>query len=418
MKNRSQSATLRDLLVDDWSRIVVMTGARQTGKTTLTRQATRAGDWRYFLLDDVQVAHALDAMTPAAWAKAFPRVVLDEVQKHPHLWHKVKAIHDSHPETRFILTGSAQLMLMGAVKETLAGRCHLMEMMPLTLLELQTNDWSDAIHESPFQSILKQGHVVEEPLPFSLMQRSADRREALAFYLAYGGYPALVRAGGTPAKRRRWLEDYVRTYLERDVMDIGDVRDQAAFRRALLHLAHASGELLVPSALAGRAGLQAATLKRFIRLLEMSYTAFVLPAWSKNPHKRLAKSGKTHFLDPGLLRALTGHEGPLTGPMLESAIVAEMFKQGRNAGVPARAFHHLRTSDGREIDCLIELPNGYCAYEIKSANRIRTTDARHLRQLDAILDKPILDAAVLSFDEDSRELEPGIFARPFAQFLA
>jgi predicted AAA+ superfamily ATPase len=418
MKNRGIGFRLEEILSDDWTRIVVLSGARQTGKTTLARRATTGRNaWSYHLLDDEQVAEGLKGLAPDVWASAMPLVVLDEVQKRPGLLDKVKAVHDLHPETRILLTGSAQLMLLDAVRESLAGRCHFIELLPLSLPEIRTQGWDDLVQPTAFQGVLASGRVAE-PLPESLQPQAGARQQAVMDYLRWGGFPPLYRLGATDEKRDRWLRDYVRTYLDRDVRDLADIRKLETFSRVVRHLAHDSGNLLVPSAAAGRAGVQTTTLQRFLRLLDMSYIAFVLPAWERNAHKRLAKSPKLHFWDPGILRTLTSNSGPLTGAAFESAIVAEMLKQAMNAGLSKDAFHHLRTSDGREIDVLIELPAGYCAYEIKSAAKVRKTDARHLRNLDTILDKPVLEAAVLSHDPISRELEPGIRAHSITAFLS
>lgn len=155
---------------------------------------------------------------------------------------------------------------------------------------------------------------------------------------------------------------------------------------------------------------------RYLRYLELSYQILVLPAWSRNEEKRLVKAPKLHFLDYGVLQAVVGKWGSPTGFEFESMIVSELYKQAKSIRSEAR-FYYLRTVDGREVDLLVELPIGYLAIEIKSAERVHPSDARHLLHLDEYLDKPLLHAFVLSNDPETRELLPGITALHVASLL-
>jgi len=137
----------------------------------------------------------------------------------------------------------------------------------------------------------------------------------------------------------------------------------------------------------------------------------------KNPLKRLSKSPKIHFLDPGVQRAIVRNRGDLSGHAYESAIIAEIIKQLRI--IPFQGmFHHLRTLDGREVDFLLELENGYIAFEVKMTDNVTKADARHLPGLDEILDKPVLGSFVLSNDPEIKRLEGNIQALPAAMFLS
>jgi len=159
------------------------------------------------------------------------------------------------------------------------------------------------------------------------------------------------------------------------------------------------------------------TARRFLRYLELSYQVLVLQPYHRNKHKRLVKMPKIHFLDPGVQRAITGRRGTPTAAEFESAVVAEIVKQLRNAHLPV-ALHHLRTHDGREVDLLMELDAGFVAVEIKAGARVSPSDARHLRGLQDLLDKPLLKAFILSRDRNARPLEPGVLALPVAWALA
>jgi predicted AAA+ superfamily ATPase len=141
-----------------------------------------------------------------------------------------------------------------------------------------------------------------------------------------------------------------------------------------------------------------------------------LQPWQRNPLKRLSKNPKLHFLDPGIQQAVLRKQGELSGHEYESAIVAEIYKQFMQSAIPGELYH-LRTSDGREIDLLIELEEGYIAIEIKYTRNAGSIDARHLSGLDQILDKPVIHSFILSNDMNVKQLTSGITAIPAAMFL-
>jgi len=148
----------------------------------------------------------------------------------------------------------------------------------------------------------------------------------------------------------------------------------------------------------------------------MSYQAITLSAWSRNQNKRLAKAPKLHYLDNGVLQAVLQKRGGITGFEFESLVVAEIFKQLRSNRVDA-PLYHLRTLDGREVDLLVELSSGYLAFEIKMADRVAASDARHLRGLADFLDKPLLHSFILSQDPRTFTVSKGITAVHAASFL-
>ncbi|GAB6276781.1 MAG: hypothetical protein SAMD01599839_13210 [Rectinema sp.] len=181
-------------------------------------------------------------------------------------------------------------------------------------------------------------------------------------------------------------------------------------------MAQQTGTVLNSSAIARHIGVSPKTAQRYIRYLELSYQALILPAWSRNENKRLVKSPKIHFLDYGVLQAVIQKRGSPTGFEFESLIAAEMYKQARNATADVH-FFYLRTLDGLEVDLLVELAQGYLAFEIKSAERVSPVDARHLRGLGEFLDKPLLHSFVLSNDPETKSLTPDITAVHAAYFL-
>jgi predicted AAA+ superfamily ATPase len=413
MHNRTISEYLQQKANSRFGRITVLTGARQTGKTTLVRQLFP--DYTYITLDDPVTRPDYARIAAAQWQERYPLAILDEVQKLPALIDSIKATYDVYPHTRYILLGSSQILLLEKVRETLAGRAALVELYPLTLPERQTMDWSDSIPPSRLVRLL-QGE------PASILQgiprtdtAYAKAESAWSDYLEYGAMPAIVDASLTVTDKREWLHDYIRTYLQRDVRDLGNLRELEPFVRAQKSLAALGGQLLNISELAKQAGIATATAKRFITYLEISYQVITLAPWFRNLNKRLAKSPKVHFLDPGIQRVLLNRTGTLTGNELESAVVAEVYKQIKTHALPVDCYH-LRTVDGREVDLLLELENGYVALEIKASQHVSHSDARHLHDLESLLDKPLLHALVVSNDPQIHQWG-AVTAVPFAWLL-
>jgi predicted AAA+ superfamily ATPase len=413
--NRTLAGALERRVHGKLARATILTGARQTGKTTLLRRVF--GAWPYISFDDPVARPAYTAMSAPEWRARFPRAVLDEVQKAPAIIETIKAVLDSDPKARYVLSGSSQILLLSRAKETLAGRVSIDELWPSTLPELATASWDDPVRpsrllrwlDSPEDARLLDGVPTSEPA-FGHARRLFDH------YLRWGGMPALSATEVPDGERRDWLRDYRRTYLERDVADLASLRDLEPFVRAQTAIGHRTGTLLNVADFARAAGVSHPTAQRFLRYLELSYQVVVLAPYYRNADKRLAKQAKVHFIDPGVWRSVVGHWGPLAGAAYESAIVAEIIKQTRNAGVEAR-FFHLRTHDGREVDLLIELEGGFVAIEVKQTRRVARTDGRHLLGLAELLDRPVLGAFVVSEDPAVRMLAPGVRALPAAWVL-
>ena len=396
MKNRNLFQRLQKKASSPFGRITVLTGARQTGKTTLIRKAFP--DYSYITLDDPITRPDYARLSATQWHERYPVVILDEVQKLPALVDSVKAVYDLYPESRFILSGSSQIFLLSKISESLAGRAALLELYPLTLPERLTESWEDPVRPSRLIKLLsgKNREILNGIPQTELSYAKAER--TFSDYLAFGSMPAIIDENIEAHEKREWLRDYIRTYLQRDVRDLANLRELEPFVRAQKALANLSGELLNTSQLAKQSGISMQTAKRFVHYLELSYQVFQLPPWFRNQKKRLVKSPKVHFLDPGIQRILLGRSGTLTGNEFESAVVSEVIKQIKSEALEV-SLYHLRTLDGREVDLLIELENGYIALEIKSSVKVTQSDARHLFHLDDILDKPLLQALLVSNDQ-------------------
>ena len=397
-------------------RLIALTGARQTGKTTLVQAGFP--NYTFVSLEDPILRPEYIAMSAAQWYHQYPRVVLDEIQKAPSIVESIKAVYDRYTDSRAILLGSSQILLMEQIRESLAGRISLFELYPLTLPELMTDGSNDPVVESRLIQYLRTANrgVLTSGIPLQSV-RYATAAEHFDRYLDFGGMPVVSDPVLSRDDRYGWLQDYLRTYLQRDLRDLANLRDLVPYVRMLRALGGLAGGLLNISELARLSGVTHQTAKRFVTYLEISYQVVQLQPWFRNRSKRLSRSPKVHFLDPGIQRAVLNRRGPPSGTAFESAVVSEIYKQMRNAGIPADCYH-LRTFDGREVDLLIETESSFVPIEIKSRDRVSHTDARHLRRLEEVLDKPVLQSLVLSNDPRIRDLGDGVLGLPVGWALS
>jgi len=399
-------------------RIIVLTGARQTGKTTIAQHCFN--DYVYLAIDDVVKSREFLNLTAAQWAKIYPQAVLDEVQCAPQLLHSIKATYDQFADTRYVLLGSSQFLLLEKIRESLAGRCVIFEIYPLTLPELLSDNINESIERSSFfVDFVNNKQHIEDIFPsFVLDPNYASKKNGYDYYLRFGGYPALTDSDLTDTEREEWLDMYVRTFLERDIRDLVSFRDLMPFVKLQQYLANTTGMLVNFSTMAKETAVSMPTIQRYVRYLAISYQSITLPAWVANPLKKLVRAPKVHFLDTGVLRAvLQKHKSILTGSEFESAIVAEIYKQIKTYRLPLTCYH-LRTQDGREIDLLLEAADYFIAIEIKLSEHITHKYSSHLRDLQAILPKPIKHSFVLSNDVGVKHFSENITAIHAAAFLS
>jgi len=413
MKNRQLKNLILQKSDSKTGRILVFTGARQTGKTTLSKKVFP--DFEFISVEDPVLRSRYVQLSALQWKNLYPRAILDEVQKEPVLIESIKSVYDQWPEPRYVLSGSSQLLLMEKVRESLAGRCAIFELFPLTLPELRTQSWDETVEASVFQQYITTKD--SNWLPSSFFDKQiAAKQKAWEHYLQFGGYPFVSDEELTTQEKLDWLRNYVKTYLERDIRDLALFRDLEPFVKLQRYTAINTGNLINASAVATQLGISAKTVSRYITYMEISYQTILLPAWSHNENKRLVKMPKIHFLDPGIMQTVLQKQGGITGNEFESLVIAEIYKQAKNMQANAR-FYHIRTYDGKEIDLLIELSDGYLAFEIKMKEVADKQDARHLATLAEILDKPLLHSFLLTNDPETRQFGEGITALNTAYFL-
>lgn len=399
---RQIQAELKTLHARERGRLIVLTGARQTGKSTLAGMAFPG--YPRIDLDSAFERAVYERMGPDEWRQRYPQAIIDEAQKLPAIFETIKACYDRDETVRYLLLGSSKIRLLSQVRETLAGRVALRELYPLALPELMAQM---AGAERPRQSRLVSLLSADDPAAAAgalfpggvvLGERVASARRSWESYLGWGGMPVLRRPGWTDEDRFEWLHDYQQTYLHRDLMDLTRINRLEPFARAQQAAALRTAQRINFADLARLSGVSPPTAREYLRYLEIGDQVRLLPGWYRNLEKRLTRQPKLHFLDPGIRRGILRKRGMTDGAEFESAVVAEVVKQCANARLSVE-LSHLRTSDGREVDLLVEREDGFVAIECKQTRRVSSADLRHLRSLDVLLDKPLLLGLMVSNDE-------------------
>lgn len=371
---------------------VVVTGPRQSGKTTLTRDLI-AGPRRFLTLDDpdVRVQARLDPdsllagsaspQPPVGFARLQDRtdtgappggsglLTLDEIQREPDLLHAVKrSIDGDRRAGRFLLTGSADLLLMRRVSESLAGRASYLTLRPMTRRELggagRSGAWGDLLREptGSWPDI-----VASQPGQPEVWPDLARR----------GGFPVPAAQLASSEERTVWFEGYVRTYLERDLHDLSAVWSLPDFRRLMAAAGLAVGQTLNTARLSRDLALSAATVSRHLKLLEASHLLVLLPAYTVNRSKRLIKSPKIYWADPGLALHLSREPEPQRAH-LENLILCDLLVFSDVSPLPAEVFHW-RTTNGEEVDFVLEHDGKLLPIEINPTSNPRIGHGAHLR---------------------------------------
>lgn len=379
---------LRDAVKDH--PIVVLTGARQVGKSTLLQKEPPFADWRYITLDDFDVLSQAGSHPESLWAGT-DRAVIDEVQKSTNLLDAMKAAVDSDKKRRFILSGSANILLMKKVSESLAGRAFYFTLYPITLGEMN-NLPQTGLLEKIFEGEFPREEKVAAPLTDPL-------------YLMWKGFmPSLMNLESSAAILR-WWEGYVTTYLERDLRQLSQIDSLPDFRRLMVALALRCGEILNQTEVSRDTGISQPTTHRYINLLETTCLMERLPAFAVNRTKRLIKSPKVVWSDPGLVSFLAGHydSNSLRSSREAGGIFESMIYLHLNALtqllLPKPRIYYWRTTTGKEIDFVLEWGRKLVAVEVKLASKIKFSDIETLRLF--MDDYPETSACILIYTGDT-----------------
>ena len=347
--------------------VTVLTGARQVGKSTLLRHDFP--DFRYHTLDDFTVREQARLDPQSLWIGT-DRLIIDEAQKAPEIFDAIKlAVDDSNRRIKFILSGSANLLLMKTVTESLAGRALYVELFPMTYGEL--NKAREAAH-------------------FSGLWRT-EYQEPEAVFEAVDPLPILLRGFMPPLVKTtqhgevlNWLEGYVRTYLERDLRDLSQIDSLVDFRRVMQCLALRTGNILNQADVAKDSRMSHPTTHRYIKLLEVSNIIGRIPAFNINRSRRLVKSPKVFYVDPALAVFLSGYyDAESLGKCRElggyfETLVGHHLRSLCESMTPRASLCYWRTATGKEVDFVIEHGRRLMAFEVKMTPRPAVHDIKNL----------------------------------------
>ncbi len=349
--------------------VVVVLGARQTGKTTLVRSLPLLAERPYLTLDDFELRAQATSDPESVVARA-PQMILDEVQRARDLLIAVKRAVDEDVRRipgRFILTGSANLLMLERLGETLAGRAVYVTLWPFTRRERfglgRVGSW-DELLAAPFRDwreVLMAGQAPAE-----------DWRQAARL----GGLPIPARMLSGEEERARWFSGYVQTYLERDLQSLKAVENLADFRRLMRAACLRIGSLVNQTELGRDVGIAQAQVHRFLNLMEASYQAIRLPAFAVNRTRRLIKAPKLYWGDTALALHLAGEQEP-RGAHFENLVVTDLLAW-RDLKAIRPEILYWRTATGLEVDVVVETPQRLLPIEVKGSKRVSVGDAKAL----------------------------------------
>ena len=385
--------------------VLMVTGPRQVGKTTLLEMCAQDAPRRYVTLDDLD-ARALAQSDPALFLQTWPApVIIDEIQYAPQLFSAIKLQVDREKTNgQFWLTGSQKFQLMRGITESLAGRVAIVDLLGLSQAELDgragaslpfvpTADWIASARQ--------------QANPKSLMDMFGR--------IWLGSYPRL-NAQGAQA-RDVFYRSYIQTYIQRDVQDVLKVSDQTAFHRFLTAVAARTGQLLNYAGLARAVDIDNKTAKAWLSVLETSGLVYLLQPYHSNLTKRLVKAPKLYFLDTGLAAYLTRwpdaaalEAGAMSGALLETWAVGEILKSYWHNGREAPLYFY-RDADQQEIDLIVDSAAALYPVEIKKTASPSHNAKRHFTVLDK-LNKPVGPGAVICFVERDIPLSREVTAIP------
>ena len=342
--------------------VITITGPRQSGKTTLIRNEFK--QLSYYSLENLDV-RSYAQNDPVAFLNQHPEgMILDEVHNAPNLLSYIQGIVDEHPERKFILSGSSQFAMLRKVTQSLAGRTAVFELLPLSYSEIR-----DRAEDKPLDDLLFEGF-----------------------------YPAIYAERNIP---KFLYPSYIKTYLDKDVRDLLQIKDMMQFHTFIRLCAGRIGSLFKVSELANEIGVSSHTITSWLSVLQASYIVTLLPPYFENSRKRLTKTPKLYFTDTGLACHLLGIESvqqlardKMRGALFENFIVMEAMKRRYNQGKESNLYFY-RDSHQNEIDLILKSSSGLYGIEIKSAMTYHADFEKTLKQMDGWINEPVLGKAVV-----------------------
>lgn len=386
--------------------VILINGARQTGKSTLAQWLSKEKyPAEYLTLDDATVLAAARQSPQDFIANARTPVIIDEIQRAPELFLSIKSAVDRNRQPgQFLLTGSANVMLLPRLAESLAGRMEIVTLWPFSQGELA------GVREQFIDLVFAPEWRMPRIEPID--------NKSLWERVLRGGYPESVERGTQP-RRKAWFGSYVTSILQRDIRDIANIEGLTALPRLLKLLASRTASLLNFSELSRAIGIPQSTLKRYMTLLETTFMYRALPAWSANLSKRLVKSPKIILGDTGLIGYLQDiniqrvtRNPEFSGRLLENFVMMELVKQSTWSETQPGIFYY-RTHSGQEVDIVLEDAAGnVVGIEVKASSAVGSGDFKGLRDLEETLDDRFVRGVVLYTGEKAVPFGEKLFAIP------
>ena len=385
--------------------VVLLAGPRQAGKTTLVRHIAAQQGLRYLTLDDgLTLLSARE--DPVRMVRSLDRAVIAEIQRAPQLLLAIKkSVDEDRRPGRFLLTGSANLMALPTVADSLAGRMETLSLLPLSQSEMA----------------LRQANWIDQAFAGRILQASTPAvGEALVERVLRGGYPEAV---ARPAGRRRttWARQYIDALIERDVRDIAHIDKLDQLPRFLRALAHTAGQMCNYTQLGAQVGLDGKTALRYCGVFEQMYLLQRIDVWARNRLSRVVKTAKLQFLDAGLLASLldltaqeVAQDRTRFGNVLETFVFGELLKHSTTAQDDYRLMYY-RDADKFEVDVVIENAAGQLVgVEVKAAATVKASDLRGLKKWAALAGPQFRLGVVLYDGTETLPLGDGLWAAPLS----
>ncbi len=388
------------------SPIILLTGGRQTGKTTLVKELGTQEGWDFITLDNLRLLNGAKS-DPMGLLEQYPsHLIIDEIQRAPELALPLKLkVDENRAPGMYILTGSSNPLVAPRLNDSLAGRMFIHHLWPLSQTELKATD-------TPFLEMIFAPR-------WASRQYERWKREEMTHALIQGGYPSVQKL--PPDLQEEWFNNHLRTLLERDIQDLAQIRKLDEIPNLLQLLAHRSGSLLNIAELSRTTGIPSTTLSFYLTLLEALFLIIRQPGWHKNPTKKMTKNSKVYVTDSGLMAYLIGAdekriltEPGLIGKFVESFVVLEIEKLISWSTLRLSSYHY-RTATGIEVDLVLENKAGeLVGIEIKSSETIHSDDFKGLRHLKEEMKSLFLRGIVLYPGNDVIAFGENLYALPMS----
>ena len=385
--------------------VVLLAGPRQAGKTTLVRQIAQQQGLRYLTMDD-ELALLSAREDPVGMIRSLDRAVIDEVQRAPQLLLAIKkSVDEDRRPGRFLLTGSANLMSLPTVADSLAGRMETLSLLPLSQSEIRSRsaNWIDSAYA---------GRILKADQP-ALGSNLIDR-------VLHGGYPEAI-SRPTTKRRVAWARQYIDALIQRDVRDVAGIEKLDQLPQFLRALAQTAGQMCNYTQLGGQVGLDGKTVSRYVGVFEQMYLLKRIDVWARNRLNRVIKTPKLQFIDSGLLATLldltaeeTQQDRTRFGNVLETFVFGELLKHTTSADGDYRLMYY-RDADKFEVDVVIENAAGQLVgVEVKAAATVKESDLRGLKKMASLAMRQFKMGVLLYDGTETMPLADGIWAAPLS----